>query len=119
MMRLVDTTYGLSDEALDARAGAIAINAYMAQLRALNRHELPILDVDYRKIEMLKRVLTSANAVDAASAEGAMFSPVQAKVTKKFSQIESGLAAALDLIDDTPAEEIVKAVATKKSAAAA
>lgn len=118
MMRLVDTTYGLSDEALDARAGAIAINAYMAQLRALNRHELPILDVDYRKIEMLKRVLTSANQVDAPSAEGAMFSPVQAKVTKKFTQVESGLAAALDLLDD-PIDETVKATAAKKSAVAA
>lgn len=117
MMKLVDTTYGLSDDALDARAGAIAINAYMAQLRALNRHELPILDVDYRKIEMLKRVLTSANAVDAASAEGAMFSPVQAKVTKKFSQIESGLAAALELIDD-PVEDAIRPSAAKKSAAA-
>lgn len=117
MMKLVDTTYGLSDEALDARAGAIAINAYMAQLRALNRHELPILDVDYRKIEMLKRVLTSANAVDAASAEGAMFSPVQARVTKKFSQIETGLAAALELIDD-PVEEAARPAAAKKSAAA-
>jgi len=118
MMKLVDTTYGLSEDALGARAGAIAINAYMAQLRALNRHELPILDVDYRKIEMLKRVLTSANAVDAASAEGAMFSPVQARVTKKFSQIESGLAAALELIDD-PIEDQIRTTATKKSSAAA
>lgn len=117
MMKLVDTTYGLSDDALDARAGAIAINAYMAQLRALNRHELPILDVDYRKIEMLKRVLTSANAVDAASAEGAMFSPVQARVTKKFSQIESGLAAALELIDD-PVEDAIRPSTAKKTAAA-
>lgn len=117
MMRLVDTTYGLSDEALEARAGAIAINAYMAQLRALNRHELPILDVDYRKIEMMKRVLTSANAVDAPSAEGAMFSPVQAKLSKKFTQIESGLAAALELVDD-PVEETVKAVQKKAPVAA-
>lgn len=118
MMRLVDTTYGLSDEALEARAGAIAINAYMAQLRALNRHELPILDVDYRKIEMMKRVLTSANTVDVASAEGAMFSPVQAKLSKKFTQIESGLAAALELVDD-PVEEVVKATAAKKQTVAA
>lgn len=117
MMRLVDTTYGLSDEALEARAGAIAINAYMAQLRALNRHELPILDVDYRKIEMMKRVLTSANAVDVPSAEGAMFSPVQAKLSKKFTQIESGLAAALELVDD-PVEETVKAVQKKAPVAA-
>lgn len=117
MMRLVDTTYGLSDEALEARAGAIAINAYMAQLRALNRHELPILDVDYRKIEMMKRVLTSANAVDAPSAEGAMFAPVQAKLSKKFTQIESGLAAALELVDD-PVEETVKAVQKKAPVAA-
>lgn len=117
MMRLVDTTYGLSDEALEARAGAIAINAYMAQLRALNRHELPILDVDYRKIEMMKRVLTSANAVDVPSAEGAMFSPVQGKLSKKFTQIESGLAAALELVDD-PVEETVKAVQKKAPVAA-
>ena len=118
MMRLVDTTYGLSDEALDARAGAIAINAYMSQLRALSRHEQPILYVDYRKIEMLKRVLASANTVEAQSADGAMFAPVQAKVTKKFSQIESGLAAALELIDD-PIEEPVRASLPKKATAAA
>lgn len=118
MMRLVETTYGLTNEALEARAGAIAINAYLAQLRALNRHELPILDVDYRKIEMMKRVLSSAGAVETPSVEGAVFSPVQAKVSKKFGQIEAGLAEALDLIDD-PIDETVRATATKKSAAAA
>jgi hypothetical protein len=118
MMKLVDTTYGLSDDALDARAGAIAINAYMAQLRALNRHELPILDVDYRKIKWLKHILTSANAVDAPSADGALFSPVQARVSKKFTQIEAGLEAALDLIDE-PVEEVVKATVAKKQAVAA
>lgn len=117
MMRLVDTTYGLSADALEARAGAIAINAYMAQLRALNRHELPILDVDYRKIQMMQRVLSSAGAVDAPSAEGSVYSPVQAKPSKVFTQVESRLAEALDLIDDVPAEEIVKATSSRKSAA--
>lgn len=118
MMRLVDTTYGLTAEALEARAGAIAINAYFAQLRALNRQDLPILDVDYRKIEMMRKVLSSAGVVEASSDEGAVFSPVQAKVSKKFGQIEAGLAEALDLIDDQ-IDDTVRSTGQKKSAAAA
>lgn len=116
-MKLVDTTYGLSGDVLDARNGAIAVNAYFETLRALGRANRPLIDLDYRKIKMLKKLLNSVGEVQQESLPGELTSPVQAVVPKRFDTLEKSLAAALDLVDDQ-VEEIASATATKRRGAA-
>lgn len=116
-MKLVDTKFGLAGDVLDARNGAIAINAYFETLRALGRSERPVLDLDYRKIEMLKKLLNSAGEVQQEALDGAVVAPVQAVVPKRFDTLEKSLADALNLVDDQM-DEIVAATAPKRRGAA-
>lgn len=100
-MNYQETTYGLSDRDFDARCGAVATNAYYEILRAIGRSNKPILDLDFRKIGMIKRVLLNVNEVEFESEYGSVVAPVQAPVTKHFAEIESRLADALTLVEAT------------------
>lgn len=115
-MKLVDTKYGLAGDILDARNGAIAINAYFETLRALGRSDRPVLDLDYRKIEMLKKLLNSAGEVQHEALDGAVVAPVQAVVSKRFDNLESSMAAALELVDEQ-LEEIAAPASKRRGAA--
>lgn len=100
-MNYHETTYGLSGREFEARCGAVATNAYYEILRAIGRSNKPILDLDFRKIEMIRRVLMNVNEVEFESEYGSVAAPVQAPVTKEFNEIESRLADALALVDAT------------------
>ncbi len=101
MIELVKTDFGLSGDVLDARNGAIAMNALLDSLRANGRDHLPVLDDDYRKMVMMKKLLNSLHAGSRQESEfGSTVSPEQVPQSKIFNKLEAGLSAALEHLEE-------------------
>lgn len=101
MIELVNTTFGLTGDVLDARNGAIAMNALLDSLRAVGRDHQPVLDDDYRKMVMMKKLLNSLHVGTPQEVEfGSTVSPKQVPQSKIFNKLEAGLANALEHLEE-------------------
>lgn len=101
MIELVKTGFGLNGDVLDARNGAIAMNALLDSLRAVGRDHMPVLDDDYRKMCMVKKLLNSLHAGSLQESEfGSTVAPQQVPQSKIFDKLENGLSAALEHFEE-------------------
>mgnify|MGYP006274904833 CR=1 FL=1 len=115
MIELVNTTFGLTGDVLDARNGAISMNAVLDSLRAVGRDHQPVLDDDYRKMVMVKKLLNSLHAGYAQESEfGTTVAPQQVPQSKVFNKLEAGLTAALEHLEEI--EQAAPATKAKKAA---
>lgn len=101
MIELVKTEFGLSGDVLDARNGAIAMNALLDSLRATGRDHMPVLDDDYRKMCMVKKLLNSLHAGSPQEVEfGTTVATHQVPQSKIFDKLEAGMSAALEHLEE-------------------
>ena len=119
MIRLVNTEYGLlnADE-LDARNGAIALNAVLDSLRAEGRITQPVMDADFRKVLMMQKILNSLR-LDSEMPEvmeGTTVAPMQRAPSSLFNALESGLVDALEHYDVEKTSEPTPPTTKKRAA---
>lgn len=103
MIRLVNTQYGLlNNEELDARNGAIALNAMLDSLRAEGRIAHPVMDADFRKVLMMQKILNSLRVEGELPEvmDGTTVSSVQRPPSSLFNALENGLLEALEHVDE-------------------
>lgn len=102
MIGLVNTQYGLQNiEELEARNGAIALNAVLDSLRAEGRIAHPVMDADFRKVLMMQKILNSLR-VEGGMPEvmdGTTVATMQRAPSSLFNALESGLIDALEHVD--------------------
>lgn len=102
MIELVKTDFRVNGDVLDARNGAIAMNALLDSLRAIGRDHMPVLDDDYRKMVMLKKLLGSLHTGSAQEHEfGTTVAAQQVPQSPVFNKLEAGFAAALEHFEET------------------
>lgn len=101
MIKLANTTYGVSGEELSRRNGARAMNVVLSTLRDLGREQLPMTDRDYQIATMIATALNGLDIGEVAMAPvGAVVSATQAAPSPELDKIEANLEAALGLIDE-------------------
>lgn len=106
MIQLVDAQYKISGDELNRRNGAIATNAIMSSLRALGRHDLPLLDRDYQILTMIHAALNGLDVGEVAQSPAtSLVSTTQAKKNPALDKLDAGMERALGLLADQADKE--------------
>jgi hypothetical protein len=90
----------LQNEELNRRLNTIALNAVREAQVALGRGHMPWIDDDWRRMDMISKVLnlhTFEHEVEAVFEHHPLVAPVQAPRNEKLDGLETKLADALNL----------------------